>query len=75
MGACNWFGIAYIHYASTFRVSGVLQYRISETHIKVKSRKIAFVHNFNDYSMLSCQLDLKFCPERGSDTVVLCEKK
>ena len=41
-----------------------------ETHLKVKSREISFVH----YLFLHCRIDLKFCTGHGSNTVVLCAK-
>ena len=42
----------------------------SETHLKLKSHKILFVHNI----CLRCPIVLKFCTEYGSDTAVLCAK-
>ena len=42
----------------------------SETHLKLKSRKISFVHNIR----FSCPFVLKFCREYGSITAVLCTK-
>ena len=41
-----------------------------ETHLKPKSREIAFARNL----LLSCQIVLKFCTEHDSITVVLCAK-
>ena len=42
----------------------------SETHHKLKSHDISFVHN----SFLSCSIISKFCTEHGSDTAVLWTK-
>ena len=42
----------------------------SETHLKLKSRDISFVHNIRFH----CPIGLKFCTEHGSDTAVLCAK-
>ena len=42
----------------------------SETHPKLKSREISFVHNVR----FSCPIFLKFCTEHGSITAVLCAK-
>ena len=39
----------------------------SETHLKLKSREISFVHNIRP-------IGLKLCTEHGSDTAVLCAK-
>ena len=43
---------------------------LSETHLKLKSRKISFIHN----SHSKFPIVLKFCTEHGSTTVVLCAK-
>ena len=43
-------------------------YEPSEAHLKLKSRKISFVHNVR----FNCPIGLKFCIEYGSDTAVLC---
>ena len=40
----------------------------SETHFKLKSREISFVHN----TRFNCPIILKLCTEHGSDTAVLC---
>ena len=42
----------------------------SEKHLKLKSRKISFVHN----SHIEFPIILKFCTEHGSTTAVLCAK-
>ena len=43
----------------------------SETHLKLKSREISFVHNI----CFSCSFALKIYPEHGSNTSVFCEKR
>ena len=42
----------------------------SETHLKLKSRKISFVHNIH----LNNPIVLNFCTEHGSITAMLCAK-
>ena len=42
----------------------------SETHLKLKSHEISFVHIIS----FNCPISLKFCTEHGSDTAVLCAK-
>ena len=41
-----------------------------ETHLKLKSRAISFVHNIR----FNCPIGLKFCTEHGGDTAVPCAK-
>ena len=43
-------------------------YNTSETYLKLKSSEISFIHNL----LLSHAIILKFCPEDGSITAVLC---
>ena len=42
----------------------------SETHLKLKSHEILFIHNIH----FSDQIIFKFCTEHGSNTAVLCAK-
>ena len=49
---------------------GLLSYRASETHLKLKSHEISFIHNIH----ISYQIVLQFCTEHGSITAVLCAK-
>ena len=42
----------------------------SETHLKLKSAEILYVHNL----LINHSIVLKFCPEHGSDTAMLCAK-
>ena len=53
----------------SFRVLCNIGYR-SETHLKLKSREISFVHNL----LLSKSIVLKFCTEHDSEAAVLCAK-
>ena len=64
-----WVAFSAVHTGS---IPGVLCYigYPSETHLKLKSCEISFVHNIH----LNCPMGLKFCTEHGSDTAVLCAK-
>ena len=57
---------------STHLPAGVLRSigYLSETHLKLKSREISFVHNI----CLKNPIVLDFCTQHGSITVVLCVK-
>ena len=43
---------------------------LSESHLKLKSREISFVHNL----LINYPIALIFCAEHGSDTAMLCVK-
>ena len=49
---------------------GLVKYGMSETHLKLNSRKIPFAHN----SCFSWKIILKFCTKHSGITAVLCAK-